>query len=576
MEIAIHADTGAAFTHAVATGTNGITWSRVETDQGNPKRSFISCLNDLARKLGLSPIEMLGQTSSITWSTSIAGELLLQGGRGKLGLIISRSVENDLRSALEGEPGAVHYGRGLVRSDMIAGIKGRVDKAGGIIEDVDEEEIGRVIESLVDAGATGIVVSLSGAFANAVQEKKVREIMARKYPAHYLGSADLFLGSEVAAASDDRSRTHTAVVNAYLHRDINHHAGGAEDAVHDAGFRPPLLIAHGTGAAATQVHTKALDVYASSTARAGLGCAVAAKELYGVSDFIYMDAGAGASVRVGAVVGGKASIIGEIVINGAPANISAVDLRSAGGGGGAIARVGPADGRVAAGPKTAALTGGAAAFGLRNGDPTVTDADLALGYLDPDSFEGEGRKPDRDKALGAIREKIASITGQSVEKAAYAIIEAAETNIAEAIKQEIDARELRASDLTLIAFGGAGGSRCCGSARRSGIERIIVFPFNAVAPGYFSSTVDGARGYKPFPVHRDQGADPAKAFKGARKAYWDGAFAATPVYRQDLLAPAGVISGPAIIEAPGTTFLVAQGWTYTTDEYLNGRLEVRK
>ena len=170
-------------------------------------------------------------------------------------------------------------------------------------------KLARVIESLVDAGATGIVVSLSGAFANAVQEKKVREIMARKYPAHYLGSADLFLGSEVAAASDDRSRTHTAVVNAYLHRDINRHAGGAEDAVHDAGFRPPLLIAHGTGAKATQVHTKALDVYASSTARAGLGCAVVAKALYGVADFIYMDAGAGASVRVGAVVGGKASIM---------------------------------------------------------------------------------------------------------------------------------------------------------------------------------------------------------------------------------------------------------------------------
>ena len=133
MEIAIHADTGAAFTHAVATGRNGITWSRVETNQGNPKRSFIGCIHDLARKLDLSPAEMLGQTSSITWSTSIASELLLQGGRGKLGLIISRSVENDLRSALEGEPGAVHYGRGLVRSDMIAGIKGRVDKAGRII-----------------------------------------------------------------------------------------------------------------------------------------------------------------------------------------------------------------------------------------------------------------------------------------------------------------------------------------------------------------------------------------------------------------------------------------------------------
>lgn len=692
MEIVINVDTGVVSTDAVVTGRNGITWVKVETNHGNPKRSFVSCLQEMARKLGLSPTEMLAQTLYIRWSSSIASDLLVQKGRGKLGLMVSKGFKDTLQSPVGGGTRLPEYFDGIILPEMFVGIKGEVDKSGRVIKDVNEEEVSELIEHLVDSGATGIVVSLCGSFFNASQEKKVREIMRREYPAHYLGSADLFLGSEVAATPDDCLRTNTAILNAYLYRDIAHHASAVEDAAHDAGYKPPLLIAHGTGAVATQVRTKALNVCNSSVATAALGCAALAEQLYGIRDFIYMDVGGGSWANIGMVYQGKAFTTTEPVIGNVSVSVPTVEVKSANGGGSAVAWLESNRGLVKVGPLAAALSGGPAAYCLGGTEPTVMDADLVLGYLDPNRFlAGSSRKLNRDKAIAAIRDKIAAKTGQSVEEAAYAIIEAAETNIVETIGQEIERRQMQPANLTLFAFGGAGGSRCCGCAGRLGIDRIIVFHFNAVASAVLSSMVDlihvyenrmsvtlsprqgaylkqgkyeafnklvrklevdakadikaeglkaedarftlelglsgsagstivehplfyltdeaqvinvcnsylscfpgsGTQGsevniegitlkarypvpHPEFPVHEYQGADAAKAVKGTRQVYWGQGFSATNIYQQDLLASGNVVPGPAIIEAPETTYLVPPGWKYTVDQYLNGSLEVQK
>jgi N-methylhydantoinase A len=492
----IYVDTGALFTHAVATRKNEIAWAKVETNQGNPKRSLVSCLQELARKLDLSPPEMLAHALFIRWSSSITSELLAQGGRGKLGLVVSKDLENTLRPSSEGETGLPSCLAGIVRPDMIVGIRGEINGSGRVIEDVSEEEVSQVIEGLVDSGATGIIVSLSGSFFNPLQEKKVREIMRRKYPAHYLGSTDLFLGSEVADSPDDRLRTHTAILNAYFHRDITHHANGVEDAAHDAGYKLPLLITHGTGSIATLVRTKALDLWNSSIAGEALGCAALGKQLYGIRDFIYMDVGGGSRAHMGIISQGKAFTIHEPVVGNISANVPIIEVISASGGGSSIARAEPNKNLITVGPLTAALSGGPAAYDLGGPDPTVMDADLVLGYLDPNDFLGDGRKLNREKSVAAIREKIVSRTEQSVEEAAYAIAEAAEKNIAEAMEQEMQRKKIGPARLTLFAFGGAGGSRCCGCASRLGIEHIIVFHFNAVASAVLSSMVDLFQTYK--------------------------------------------------------------------------------
>jgi N-methylhydantoinase A/oxoprolinase/acetone carboxylase beta subunit len=311
-----------------------------------------------------------------------------------------------------------------------------------------------------------------------------------------LGSTDLFLGSEVAASPDDRLRTHTAILNAYFHRDITHHANGVEDAAHDAGYKLPLLITHGTGAVATQVRTKALDLWNSSIAGEALGCAALAKQLYGIKDFIYMDVGGGGRAHIGIISQGKAFTTHKPVVGNISVNIPAVEVISASGGGNSIARVESSKNLITVGPLTAALSGGPAAYGVGSLEPTVMDADLVLGYLDPNGLLGDGRKLNREKSVAAIREKIISKTGQSVEGAAYAIAEAAEKNIAEAIKQEMGRKKISPARLILFAFGGAGGSRCCGCASRLGIGHIVVFHFNAVASAVLSSMVDLFHTYK--------------------------------------------------------------------------------
>jgi N-methylhydantoinase A len=681
MQIAINVDTGVLFTDAVVTGQDGLTWVKVATNHASPTRSFINCLQKIADKIGLSPTEVLAQSMFIRWSSGITGDLLLQKCKSRLGLIISRSLQNEIPP----------YPDSIISPDMIIGIKGEVDSSGKITEEVKEEEIVNAIEQFVDSGTTGIVVALCGAFFNPAQEKKVREIMRREYPAHYLGSADLFLSSEVAAVADDRLRTNTAVLNAWLHQDIARHASGIEDAAHETGYNLPLLITHGTGAVATQVRTKSLDVYNSSTAAAALGCATLAEQLYGIRDFVYLDIGGGSQANIGVVHQGKPLTSDEAVIGNMLVRISMIDIKSACGGSSAVAWVEPGKRSIKVGPLTTALSLGPAGYDLGGTEPTVLDADLVLGYLNPDNFlVDNGIKLNAEKSIAAIR-KVASETGQSVEAAARTIVEVAEANTAEAIKQEIEKRQLKPDSLTLFAFGGAGGSRGCGCAERLGINRVITFSFNAVAGAALASITglnhtyettavlalqsddkvylkpddyqsfnrlvrqlemqvrtaiqaeglnidrvrftlelklsgtagetivehplcqladetqvadicnaylaalpnSGVRGNEinlerivlrasypvpgiSFPAQDYQGADSSAAVKEKRPVYWGEALAETRIYQHDLLACGNVVAGPAIIEAPATTYLVPPGWKYSVDQYLNGIMEVSK
>ncbi|MFH1151407.1 MAG: hydantoinase/oxoprolinase family protein, partial [Actinomycetota bacterium] len=174
--------------------------------------------------------------------------------------------------------------------------------------------------------------------------------------------------------------------------------------------------------------------------------------------------------------------VGEI-----PVNVPMIQITAIGGGGGSLASV-DGEGGLRVGPESAGALPGPACYGLGGDEPTVTDADLVLGFLNPDRFLGGRRKLDIEKATEAIAGKVAGPLGVGVEEAASLIKEKVDSMVAGAVEAEISDKGLDPSDFTLFVYGGAGSTHCCGFG--TGFARLMVFPYSPVFSAFGASTLD--------------------------------------------------------------------------------------
>jgi N-methylhydantoinase A/oxoprolinase/acetone carboxylase beta subunit len=172
-----------------------------------------------------------------------------------------------------------------------------------------------------------------------------------------------------------------------------------------------------------------------------------------------------------------------------------IDVATIGAGGGSVAWVDPATKSVEVGPQSAGAQPGPAAFDLGGMEPTVTDADIVLGYIDVDNFLGGRMKLNRDKAVQAVADRIAGPLSLTVEEAALSIKQKVDANIGHRIAHEITLRGKTAGEFALLAYGGAGATHCCGYAEVLGLDRIITFPYSAVFSAFGSSTADVVHHY---------------------------------------------------------------------------------
>jgi N-methylhydantoinase A/acetophenone carboxylase len=171
--------------------------------------------------------------------------------------------------------------------------------------------------------------------------------------------------------------------------------------------------------------------------------------------------------------------------------MTVLETRSIGAGGGSIAWLNPVMGnRLEVGPQGAGSMPGPASYNMGGTEPTVTDADIVLGYINPDYYHGGRMKLDKGKAISSIREKIARPLGIEVEAAALLIKKIVDANMGDTIAKETFLRGFKPSDFILFAFGGAGPTHCCSYGPYAGINKIVVFPFSPVFCAFGSSTMD--------------------------------------------------------------------------------------
>ncbi|MFC1824687.1 hydantoinase/oxoprolinase family protein, partial [Thermodesulfobacteriota bacterium] len=253
-------------------------------------------------------------------------------------------------------------------------------------------------------------------------------------------------------------------------------------------YNKPLLIVHSNGGVARVAKTKAMDTHNSGPV-AGLMGSIYMSNLYKLNNVITLDIG-GTSTDVGLIKGGKVELSYQSEIAGIPINLPIFEVQSVGAGGGSIAAADGGAQAIKVGPQSAGALPGPACYDLGGYNPTATDADVVLGYIDPEYFLGGQRILDKSKAVEAIQSDVSDALDLEVEEAALKIHAQLALNAANEIKRVLSAKGTKNTDFVLYAFGGAGGNYACDIAKILDIKKVLTFQQNSVFSAFGSSITD--------------------------------------------------------------------------------------
>ncbi|MDO9598932.1 MAG: hydantoinase/oxoprolinase family protein [Azoarcus sp.] len=479
MGFTVDIDTGGTFTDGFVTHGDAFRTVKTPTTPHDLTLCFMECIKEAARAFDLPLRDFLFETEIIRFSNTIGTNSIIQRDGAKIGLIVTAGHEA-LAPSVDADGKTP-----LVAPDMVAGVEEVVDGGGHVRHAPQLLGVLERAQALIDRGARCLVVALDNADVNPANERAIREAIKREYPRDYLGSVPVFLSADIVQRSGYRERINTAVLNAYIHGKLTRLLYKAGEDLRRQDYRGQLLIGHNNGAVARVAKTRAINTYNSGPA-AGLLGAREIGALYGAACVFSGDMG-GTSFDIGCVRDGEPGYALRPDVEGFDCNLPMLEIRALGAGGGSIASV--ADGTLRVGPQSAGALPGPVCFGLGGKLPTVTDANLVLGWLDPDYFLGGTRRLDTDKARTAIAEHVAEPLGVSVEEAAWRIKSAVEADVGRELARIRDQIGPHPDPLMVI-YGGAGPLHSCPIAEAAGIDRLVVTPFSAVFSAYSSSLMD--------------------------------------------------------------------------------------
>ena len=469
--VRIAVDVGGTFTDLqILDETSGATHAvKTPTTPEDPSLGLAEGLRIASNSLGFA----LSHVTALMHGTTIATNAVLQRRMARAALITTAGFEDVLEIGRHVRK-AVYANRAEARALLVPrhlrfGLAERMRADGTPEIALDDAAIAALIERLRAAEPEAVAICLLHAYANPAHEERIAEAVARAMP-----DVPLSPSHRICPEVREFERTSTTVLNAMLIPIVEGYLRNLRQSLRHLGFAAPIYLVQSNGGAALP------DTAAEQPARLLLsgpsGGALAAETLarqLGAPNLIGVDMG-GTSYDVSLVVDGAVKQIAEGVVDGCPVRLPMVEIRTIGAGGGSIARV-EAGGRLRVGPDSAGAVPGPACYGRGGTEPTVTDANLALGRIDPGFFLGGGMRLDRAAALAAIKGAMADRLGLSLDAAADGIIRVAVSGMAAAIRLSLFEKGLDPRDFALVSFGGAGGLHACDTADALGATRVI-FP----------------------------------------------------------------------------------------------------
>ena len=502
MSATVNVDIGGTFTDCYVTLDGGRTACvKTPTTEHRLSLGFMRGLEAAAGELDMSLEDLLASVQSVQYSTTVAMNTLLQRRGPKLALIVTDG-HSDVLTIAKGaswtDAAVVREIRNVARivkpqplidHAQILAVRERLDCFGAVVRPLDEEYFLDGLRGLVDEGVRGFVVCLLYSYVNPGHERRICELIEAEYPEVYLGAMPIMLSSDVVPKRWEYTRANTTILNAYLHQSMWEELSGMGDELRERGYGGAIMMVHNSGGMAEVYRTSAVQTFNGGPVAGLIGGAAVGKRL-GYENVLVTDMG-GTSFDIGLIVHGSTRTYDfRPVIDRYWVDMSILETKSIGAGGGSIARLNrEIDNRLEVGPEGAGSMPGPACYGLGGTEPTVTDADLVLGYLNPDGYFGGEMTLDRGLAEDAIGTAIATPLGISVIEAAGRIKRIVDANMADVIARETFLRGFDPRDFILFSFGGAGPTHCIGYGSELGIGRMVVFPFSPVFCAWGSSTL---------------------------------------------------------------------------------------
>src|SRR5680860_55916 len=497
---AIDIDVGGTFTDLVLTWDDQRYVAKSPTTPYDLSVGFLNVLNAGVEQLGRPLQDVLPEVEIVRYSTTVAMNRLIERKGPRLGLITTAGHEDAIligRGAQWTDGTRIGERRNLatqakpvplVERDMIVGVSERVDSKGAVLRPLDEDDVRLKLRELVDKGARAIAVSLLWSFANPEHERMVRRVIREEYKGYHVGYLPVVLSHEVVGKLGEYERTMTAILDAYLQTSIKFELESTWDQLRNNGYTGTFLLTHNTGGSGEIFKTTASRTFNGGPVSGLMGSYHIGQAL-GYSNVIASDVG-GTSFDTGMVVGASVrSYEFRPIIDRWMVGISMLQTATMGAGGGSIAWINDLLGnRLEVGPRSAGSYPGPACYDLGGTEPTVTDADVALGYIAPDGYFGGKMPLNKEKAEDAIRSRIAEPLGITVDEAASLIRRIVEENMASAIKREVHLRGYHPEDFVLLAFGGGGPTHVAGY--RADVPAAVIFPQAPVFSALGSSVMD--------------------------------------------------------------------------------------
>ncbi len=506
MTARIGVDIGGTFTDVVYIQNGALYRGKADTTHYDLKVGFMNATRIAAERAGVDLDDALGGAEAIIYSTTVGTNALIERRGTKLGLITTKGFEHTVhvgraRNWGDGLPTEKKYDRGratrptpIVPQNRIVGVQERIDNLGNVIIPMRDDDVRDRIQYLVDQGVRGFVVVLLNAYVEPAHERRVGELIAEQYPEAYLGHMPVYLSHEISPKVGEYRRSMTVIIDAYLRDLTEGHMVRLSEELRDSGYRRPVFVAKNTGGLSSLSRSQALHLLGSSPAATVIGADHVGAAI-GAPSVVVSDMG-GTSFDVGIVVEGRDRVYEhDPVIDRFRVQVPCVAHWSIGAGGGSIARV--VDGELRVGPDSAGSNPGPACYNRGGEDATVTDADIVLGYLNPDNFLGGALRIDADRSHEAIGRHVAEPLGISVTEAAWNIKRLIDGYMGQemyricALSSGLDPR-----DFVLFALGGAGPVHAAGYAEGTDITRVATFAFSSVFGAYSTLTMDVLQTYE--------------------------------------------------------------------------------
>jgi len=487
----VAADIGGTFTDVVFMDRKGVTHVRkILSTPDNYTQAILNAIQEVFQDNGLSGKDI----SQVLHGCTIATNVVLEHKGARTGLITTKGFRDilEIRRFRMPEIYNIKWSKPLPLSprELRLGVNERINYAGKVIYPLDPREVEEVVDLLVAKGIESLSVCLLNSYANPIHEQKIKEIVQKKYP-----NLSVSLSSELIPVIKEYERTSETVVNAYIKPAVNKYMRNLEKALQNIKGKGSVLIMQSGGGLMSikAAMKKPVYIIESGPAAGVVGSAHFSKFLK-IPNIITLDMG-GTTTKSSIIENYKTNLVPYYEVGagisigsrlqsggGYSIRVPSLDIAeiSAGGGSklwldkGMVLHVGPTS--VGANP-------GPACYNLGGTEPSLTDANLILGYLNPDEIGGGRIKLNKENSFKAVNEHIAAPMKISTEEAAYGAFVIANSDMIRAISAVSTIRGRDPRDFALIAFGGAGPMHAVELAKEMEIKKVIVPPF----PGLFSA-----------------------------------------------------------------------------------------